>query len=159
MNLLSAEHYLPHEAPMVLLDRVLHVTEETAQCSVVVSENSVLAPFLNARGALPAWYAIELIAQTVGVWSGWHGAQSGEPPQVGMLLGARAVKCSLPEFASGSELMISVSMVLRDAKIASFEGVISIKQEEDNQQVATGRLNTYQPDKDELIKLTQGTQE
>ncbi|MBU9812183.1 hotdog family protein [Rahnella perminowiae] len=159
MSMLSAGQYLPHESPMVLLDKVISVTAETALCSVVVSENSVLAPFLNERGALPAWYAIELIAQTVGVWSGWHGAQSGEPPQVGMLLGGRALKTSVPEFAAGSELFISVLMVLCDEKLASFEGVICIKQEKDNLQVAKGRLNTYQPDKDELIKLIQGKQE
>lgn len=156
MNTLSAETFLPHAAPMVLLDSVIEVANDTALCRVVVSPDSVLAPFLNARGALPAWYAIELIAQTVGVWSGWHGAQQGEAPQVGMLLGARAVKCSVAEFAAGSELLIQVSLVLRDEKIASFEGVISIKQEKDNLQVATGRLNTYQPDKEELITLTQG---
>jgi predicted hotdog family 3-hydroxylacyl-ACP dehydratase len=159
MNTLNAAYYLPHESPMVLLENVIEVTEETALCSVVVSEQSVLAPFLNARGALPAWYAIELIAQTIGVWSGWHGAQSGESPQVGMLLGGRAIKCSVPEFAAGSELQISVAMVLRDEKLASFEGVICIKRKQDNLQVAQGRLNTYQPDKDELIKLTQGKQE
>ena len=73
-----------------------------------------------------------------------------------MLLGGRAIKCSVPEFTAGSELRISVAMVLRDEKLASFEGVICIKREQDNLQVAQGRLNTYQPDKDELIKLTQG---
>lgn len=52
-----------------------------------------------------------------------------------MLLGGRALKCSVPEFAAGSELFISVSMVLRDEKLASFEGVICIKQEKDNLQV------------------------
>ena len=67
MNALNAADYLPHESPMVLLENIIDVTEETALCSVVVSENGVLAPFLNARGALPAWYAIELIAQTIGV--------------------------------------------------------------------------------------------
>lgn len=159
MSTQCAADYLPHESPMVLLDRVIEVTEETALCSVLVAQSSVLAPFLNDDGELPAWYAIELIAQTVGVWSGWHGARSGKAPQVGMLLGARAVKCAVPAFAAGSELFISVSMVLRDEKVASFEGVISVKHEEDNHQVAKGRLNTYQPDKDELIKLTQGTQQ
>jgi len=159
LSILNAADYLPHQAPMVLLENVVEVTEDTAQCSVVVSRESVLAPFLNARGALPAWYAIELIAQTIGVWSGWHGAQSGEVPQVGMLLGGRGLKCAVPEFMAGSELLISVSMVLCDEKIASFEGVISIKGEKDNLQVAQGRLNTYQPDKDEIIKLTQGMQE
>ncbi|MBV6821251.1 hotdog family protein [Rahnella sp. PD12R] len=159
MSTLTAAGYLPHDTPMVLLENVVSVTEETAICNVVVSPDGVLAPFLNARGALPAWYALELIAQTIGVWSGWHGAQSGQSPQVGMLLGGRAIKCSVSEFVAGSELLISVSMVLRDEKLASFEGVISIKQEKDNLQVAQGRLNTYQPAKDELITLTQGKKE
>ena len=158
MSYQNAADFLPHAEPMVLLENVIEVTRDTALCSDVVSQQSVLAPFLNARGALPAWYAIELIAQTIGVWSGWHGAHAGESPQLGMLLGGRGLKCTVPEFAAGSELLIKVSMVLRDEKIASFEGVISIKGEEDNLQVAQGRLNTYQPDKDEIIKLTQGMQ-
>ncbi|KQN49055.1 hypothetical protein [Rahnella sp. R3(2024)] len=158
MSYQNAADFLPHAEPMVLLENVIDVTRDTALCSVVVSQDSVLAPFLNADGALPAWYSLELIAQTIGVWSGWHGAQSGEPPQLGMLLGGRGLKCAVPEFAAGSELLIRVSMVLRDEKIASFEGVISIKGEQDNLQVAQGRLNTYQPDKDEIIKLTQGMQ-
>lgn len=159
MSVHHAADFLPHAAPMVLLQHVIEVTEETALCSVKVSNDSVLAPFLNASGALPAWYALELIAQTVGVWSGWHGAQCGEAPQLGMLLGGRGLKCLVSEFAAGSELLISVSMVLRDEKIASFEGVIRIRGEKDNLQVAKGRLNTYQPDKDDIIKLTQGMQE
>ena len=159
MSTQHAAQFLPHAAPMVLLETVIEVTTETARCSVNVSKDSVLAPFLNAQGALPAWYALELIAQTIGVWSGWHGAHSGESPQLGMLLGGRGLKCTVSEFAAGSELVIDVSMVLRDEKIASFEGVISIKGEQDNLQVAKGRLNTYQPDKDEIIKLTQGMQE
>jgi len=79
LSILNAADYLPHQAPMVLLENVVEVTEDTAQCSVVVSRESVLAPFLNARGALPAWYAIELIAQTIGGWSGWHAAGARIP--------------------------------------------------------------------------------
>ncbi|VEA63020.1 (3R)-hydroxymyristoyl-ACP dehydratase [Serratia plymuthica] len=146
----TAEYYLPHASPMVLLERVLEVGEDHAQCAVTVSPDGVLAPFLDAQGALPGWYGIELMAQTIGVWSGWHGRQHAQPPRLGMLLGGRAIHCELPVFPAGSELRVSVQQLLKDEKLASFECEISI----DNVRVAQGRLNTYQPDQQEIIHLT-----
>lgn len=146
----TAEYYLPHASPMVLLERVLEVGEEYAQCAVTISPDGVLAPFLDAQGALPGWYGIELMAQAIGVWSGWHGRQAAQPPRLGMLLGGRAIHCELPVFPAGSELRVSVQQLLKDEKLASFECEISI----DNVRVAQGRLNTYQPDQQEIIQLT-----
>ncbi|MEE4483271.1 hotdog family protein [Serratia ficaria] len=146
----NAEYYLPHAAPMVLLERVLAVGEEHAQCAVTVSADGVLAPFLDPQGALPGWFGIELMAQAIGVWSGWHGRQAAQPPRLGMLLGGRAIRCELPAFPPGSELRVSVQQLLKDEKLASFECEISI----DNVRVAHGRLNTYQPDQQEIVQLT-----
>lgn len=74
----SAEHYLPHQSPMVMLDDVHSVGEDGAECSVTLSKDGVLAPFLDAQGRLPNWFAIELMAQTIGVWRvawlAWLGA-------------------------------------------------------------------------------------
>lgn len=83
----SAEYYLPHQSPMVMLDKVYVVEESNAECRVTVSQDSVLAPFLDTHGCLPNWFAIELMAQTIGVWRGWHGLQQAVPPTIGMLLG------------------------------------------------------------------------
>ncbi|CAI1208016.1 (3R)-hydroxymyristoyl-ACP dehydratase [Serratia quinivorans] len=146
----AAEYYLPHASPMVLLEQVLEVGEEHALCSVTVSVDGVLAPFLDAQGALPGWYGIELMAQAIGVWSGWHACQSAQSPQLGMLLGGRAIHCELPAFPAGSKLLVSVQQLLKDEKLASFECEISI----DNVRIAQGRLNTYQPDQQEIIQLT-----
>ncbi|HEI8867243.1 TPA: hotdog family protein [Serratia odorifera] len=146
----SAEYYLPHAAPMVLLERVLAVTEDGACCAVSVGADGVLAPFLDAQGALPAWYGIELMAQTIGVWSGWHGRRGGQAPRLGMLLGGRGISSSQPAFAAGCELVVSVRQLLQDEKLASFECDITINA----LRVAHGRLNTYQPDQQELIQLT-----
>ena len=65
MSYLSPEAYLPHDAPMMLLGSVENVTDDMAVCRVAVDRQSVLAPFLNADGDLPGWYALELMAQTV----------------------------------------------------------------------------------------------
>lgn len=69
MSYLSPADYLPHDAPMMLLERVERVTDSSAVCSVTVDGHGVLAPFLNVDGDLPGWFALELMAQTVGVWS------------------------------------------------------------------------------------------
>ncbi|ATY92910.1 putative beta-hydroxydecanoyl-ACP dehydrase [Pectobacterium atrosepticum SCRI1043] len=153
---LAAADYLPHSAPMVLVDEVIHVDDEHAHCRVAVSREGILAPFLNAQGHLPAWFGIEIIAQTIGVWSGWHGRQSlglQEKPRPGMLLGGRGYHCQQAIFPAGSLLDVTVMLVMRDEKIGSFEGEIAI----DGEKYASGRLNTYQPDDRELnILLEQG---
>lgn len=147
----SAAEYLPHDAPMVLVEKVLSVGEEQASCQVRVGEG-VLAPFLTAEGDLPAWFGIEIIAQTIGVWSGWHGRQLHDSkPSPGMLLGGRGYRCQSAVFPAGSTLEVTVTLLMRDEKIGSFEGVISINGE----RYASGRLNTYQPDQEELHQLLQ----
>ncbi|MGB9098686.1 3-hydroxy-fatty acyl-ACP dehydratase [Erwinia sp.] len=147
----SAAEYLPHDAPMVLVEKVLSVGEEQASCQVRVGEG-VLAPFLTAEGDLPAWFGIEIIAQAIGVWSGWHGRQLHDSkPSPGMLLGGRGYRCQSAVFPAGSTLEVTVTLLMRDEKIGSFEGVISINGE----RYASGRLNTYQPDQEELHQLLQ----
>ncbi len=77
MRYLPPGDYLPHDAPMMLLETVESVTDDSAVCRVTVNGQGVLAPFLNANGDLPGWFALELMAQTVGVWSEWHRMQKG----------------------------------------------------------------------------------
>ncbi len=149
---LSPAAYLPHRAPMLLLEQVVAVTAEEAHCRVQVGPASCLAPFLNERGALPAWYGIELLAQTVGVWSGWHQQQAGQPGiALGMLLGARDLQFSQGDFPAGAWLDIQVSLLMQDAQFGSFEGRILHRQT----LLASGRVNTYQPQADQLQQLFQ----
>ncbi|WP_034913995.1 hotdog family protein [Erwinia sp. 9145] len=148
----EAVDYLPHETPMVLLERVLAVSDEGATCQVVVSPDGVLAPFLDVDGALPAWFGVEMIAQAIGVWSGWHHRQHTDgKPVLGMLLGARAFRCDRAAFPAGATLTVSVHLLMRDEKIGSFEGEIDAE----GQHLASGRLNTWQPDENELQQLLQ----
>ena len=64
MKYLSPAEYLPHDAPMMLLETVESVTDNGAACSVTVSGHGVLAPFLNADGDLPGWFALDEALQT-----------------------------------------------------------------------------------------------
>ena len=147
---LSPGDYLPHDAPMLLLEEVLEVTDETAACRVTVTGRGVLAPFLDADGNLPGWFALELMAQTVGVWSGWHRRRQGQSTiALGMVLGARELICAAGILPAGRTLTISVSLLMQDARFGSFECAISAGDEA----LATGRVNTFQPTAEELTTL------
>ena len=50
---LSPGAYLPHDAPMLLLEEVVSVSDDSAVCRVTVSPSGVLAPFLDPDGNLP----------------------------------------------------------------------------------------------------------
>ncbi|MDX7997955.1 3-hydroxy-fatty acyl-ACP dehydratase [Xenorhabdus sp. Reich] len=147
---LPAKNYLPHEAPMVLLEKIISVSGDHVHCQVTVSKDGVLSPFLNGEGHLPGWFAIEIMAQTIGVWSGWHRKERKEEDSaLGMLLGGRAMRCQVPVFRQGSVLDIHMNLLLQDEKFGSFEGEISCR----DTVLVTGRLNTYQPNKTELTQL------
>lgn len=154
-DFLPVGDYLPHRAPMLLLDRVIQVTEDSVICAVSINASGVLAPFLTPQGELPAWFGVEIMAQTVGVWSGYHARQRGDSDiRPGMLLGGRGYRANHPTFASNSTLHIEMRLLMRDDKLGSFEGEIRCNVA----MLASGRLNTYQPDEQELHQLQQGLQ-
>lgn len=148
---LSPGDYLPHDAPMLLLEEVASVTDETAICHVTISANSVLAPFLDPDGNLPGWFALELMAQTIGVWSGWHRQQHQESIALGMVLGARELVCAAGVLPAGRMLSINVKLLMQDARFGSFECAIQAGEET----LATGRVNTFQPTSEEINTLFQ----
>ncbi|MGP3590613.1 ApeP family dehydratase [Vagococcus sp. WN89Y] len=142
--------YLPHDAPMILLDEVLDVSEESAHCRVTVSKHGVLSPFIDAAGNLPGWYALELMAQSIGVWSGWHRQQRGEESiALGMVLGARELTCAQGAFPADAVLDIHITLLMQDERFGSFECVI----QHGEATLASGRVNTFQPAKEELTLL------
>ena len=147
---LAPTDYLPHDAPMVLLESVLAVTADSVHCRVAVSHGGVLAPFLDADGALPGWYALELMAQTIGVWSGWHRQQNGQQSiALGMVLGARELTCATGHFPAGATLDIKAQLLMQDERFGSFDCAIFTGETG----VATGRVNTFQPTQEELASL------
>lgn len=142
--------YLPHVTPMILLDTVIAVQDNSAHCQVCVGRQGVLAVFLDKFGKLPGWFALELMAQTVGVWSGWHQHQKGEAQVTcGMVLGARELVCPVGGFAEESVLNIHISLLMRDENFGSFDAVIY----QGVERVAHGRITTFQPDRRQLAQL------
>ena len=133
---LSPGAYLPHDAPMLLLEEVVSVSDDSAVCRVTVSPSGVLAPFLDPDGNLPGW-------------SGWHRHQQGKNSiELGMVLGARELLCAAGILPAGQTLTITVKLLMQDERFGSFECSI-------NDGEATGRINTFQPTAEELTTLFQ----
>ena len=141
---LTPENYLPHRPPMILVDKVIEVTEDSAVCECYVGDQGVLKNFTDANHNLPSYYTIELISQTVGVWSGYMAKlHNVDIPPMGMILGARDLKYAADHFKNGATLRIYVKKIMGDDAVVSFDGEIF----SDNTSVAIGRVN--------LIRVTE----
>lgn len=131
-NYLTPREYLPHEPPMVLIDEVIYVDDNKAVTRCYVNRNGVLSPFLNENGDLPAFFALEIFAQSVGVWNGYMQKESKNKIKIGMLLGTRNFKIKSTFFKIGTEITTIVQQNMSDGTLANFEGKIFLNKKEES---------------------------
>ena len=147
MNEITIAELLPHQAPMLLLDRLLDYQGARVRCETRIGERHGL--LLDERGNLPAWVGLELMAQTIAAWAGYQGWLRAEPPRMGMLLGSRLYKCAEPCFMAGRELEVSVEQLVSDGGLSSFQCLI----QGERGLLAEARVSTLQPDEARLQQL------
>ena len=70
-SLPAIETLLPHQAPMLLLDRLCAADAQQARCETRIGARHAL--LLDGEGNLPGWVGIELMAQTIAAWAGMQG--------------------------------------------------------------------------------------
>jgi predicted hotdog family 3-hydroxylacyl-ACP dehydratase len=128
---------IPHSGAMVLLDRVIAVSEESLCAEVCIRPDSL---FCSASG-VGAWVGLEYMAQTIAAFAGYRAYLRGEDVKPGFLLGARRYECTLPMFSLGSLLAVHVRRVFESENgLGSFQCHIEDGQEE----VATATLTVFQ---------------
>jgi predicted hotdog family 3-hydroxylacyl-ACP dehydratase len=138
MGMPDIRSLVPHAGPMVLLDRVISVDEDSLLAEVLIRSDSL---FCSANG-VDAWVGMEYMAQAIGAWAGYTAQLRGEPVKIGFLLGTRRYECSRPIFVLGSVLRVHVQCVFQNEDgLGSFE--CSIDDEEGR--VATATLTVFQP--------------
>ena len=150
LSYLTPQEYLFHRSPMLLIEQVNEVTTESVSCSVALN-SPLLNSFLEPQG-LPSYIGIELMAQTVGIWSGYHDkCARRDAAKGGLILSVRAYVASAAFFPLGSTvpLDITMSMLMQERNYASFEGSIT----QGTTTLATGRLSLCQFDADLERKL------
>lgn len=92
---LAVGQFLFHEAPMVLLDRVVEVAPGFARCTCLTDDQN---PFHVAGIGVPCWVAVEFMAQCIAVAAGAAAVIDGKAIPVGLLLGTMALDCRQDAF-------------------------------------------------------------
>lgn len=137
---------VPHEKPMLLIDRMVDFGEEWFKSEVEITAES---EFLNENSAVPSWVGIEYMAQTIAAYAGRISRENGEPVKIGFLVGSRKYCSTLAEFPIGMKLQVTAERVIQgDNGLSVFE--CTIETESNNgtasEQIATASLNVFQPD-------------
>lgn len=128
---------LPHEFPMILIDRVISFQEESIHCQVEITAHS---PFCE-NGAVPSYISIEYMAQAIAAWNGLMSRSKGEKPKVGFLLGSRRLELNVPSFMLGEVLDVYGKVQYLDGEMASFDCCVKHK----GVRVVQASLNVFQP--------------
>ena len=138
MGMPDIRSLVPHAGPMVLLDRVISVDEDSLLAEVRIRSDSL---FCNT-GGVGAWVGIEYMAQAIGAWAGYIAQLRREPVKLGFLLGTRRYDCSRPIFVSGSVLRVHIQRVFQDENgLGSFECYI----DDEEGRIATAAVSVFQP--------------
>ncbi|MDR7332793.1 hotdog family protein [Roseateles asaccharophilus] len=130
---------VPHAGPMCLLDRVITAEGERLSAEVVVPADGMF----SQDGGVGAWVGIEYMAQAVAAWAGWQGRQAGEAPRIGLLLGTRRYRCSVPRFGVGQRLQVDIARAYQaDNGLGQFECRIHA----DGMELASATLTVFGPE-------------
>lgn len=104
MSLPHPAELLPHRGRMLLIDRLLSHDGQATTCRVRADGEAWLAA---EDGTLPAWLALEYMAQCLAADEGLRAREAGEPPVRGLLVGARHIELMRPRLAPGQALTVT----------------------------------------------------
>lgn len=112
--------YLPLRGRMLLLDAIVELRRGYARTRARLGDDH---PFFEPGAGVPAWVAIELIAQSAGVVAGFEAEADGDPPPNGYLLGTRRFESSPAWFPAGTVLELEVGEAFVDpGNLAAYDG-------------------------------------
>ncbi|WP_445371366.1 3-hydroxylacyl-ACP dehydratase [Methylomonas sp. HW2-6] len=134
---------LPHTGDMVLLDRVVSFEEDRLSAVLTVRGDGLL--FGDER-AVPAWAALEYMAQAIGAYVGLQAKQAGQPIRLGFLLGSRLLQSNVGSLPVGCELVVTIEKIVQDEQLGVFDCRVS----GDNIEISA-KLNVYQPRSDQSL--------
>lgn len=111
------ESLLPHSHPMILVDELTAASRDHVEARLRIREDSPLV----TNGTAPALAAIEYMAQSIGLLTGYESFSRREPVQVGYLLGTRDLKLFVSHFSAGDELTILVDRLFGEDELGAFK--------------------------------------
>jgi predicted hotdog family 3-hydroxylacyl-ACP dehydratase len=129
---------LPQKGPMRLLSRVLEHTLERTACAANTAGSEL---FRDGDGTVPAWVALEYMAQCMAVHAGLAARSRGEAVQPALLLGSRRLQLSVDRFESDRTLWVCAKHHRGQRGLVAFD--CEVRDEPGRELLASGRLLAY----------------
>ena len=135
---------------MCVITRVVSVGEADVTTEADLDSDGVFA----THGELPEAFFLEVMAQTIGIWSHVHDDLTVVPvgdrkADAGLLLSVRGIRIERCVRRGEGTLVCTMSKMMLDDRLAVFEGTVSCNGEA----VASGRLTVFQPLESEIDSL------
>jgi len=132
---------------MLLLDEMCSYESTRSACRLTVRADST---FSGERG-VPAYVALEYMAQAVAAHGGRRSLAGGAPAKIGFLLGTRRITLARSHFAPGTDLRVEVEAEGVDEDPRLF--TCRVRDEMTGEIVAEARIGVLLPeDPDALIE-------
>lgn len=109
--------FMPHRAPMLLLDRMIACTDTEAICTKTIRADDVLVE----DGGISSLVALELFAQTAAAHFGYLGMTRGSGFASGALLGTRKLELTTHRIEVGDALEVRAMQVMSMPPAAQYE--------------------------------------
>lgn len=129
---------VPHSGPMLLVRRIVEHLEATTICEVDTADSHL---FADGDGRLPAWLALEYMAQCAAAHGGLLARAAGRPPRAGMLIGTRRLSLHTDGFTADQLLLVSANCVHTSMQMLSFAA--EVRDREGVKVLAAARINIH----------------
>ncbi|NMH60667.1 3-hydroxydecanoyl-ACP dehydratase [Alteromonas ponticola] len=133
---------IPHRPPMLLINKLLKVTESSSSALVVIDSE---ASFFQADKGVPAWVGLEYMGQTAALIAG-HQLQLGVvSPHLGFLLGTRTFTAECDYYETGKLKVSCREKAIVGDGLATFECLIETYPQDAQQAecLATATLSVF----------------
>jgi predicted hotdog family 3-hydroxylacyl-ACP dehydratase len=144
------EQVVPHSGSMLLVGPVLEHRPEFTRCRVEVARSAL---FAREDGRVPAWVALEWMAQCVAAHGGLVAHALGLPVRPGLFLGTRGVRLRADDFGCGEVLEVGARHLRGELGLVSF--ACRLERPGEAAPLAEGSLSVYVVERiEELLSRT-----
>lgn len=112
---------IPHEAPMIWLDRLLEWKPGFARCETTIEDDTPLV----SGGQLSTVALLEYMAQAVAVCLGYGALRSGESVRVGMVIACRSFELLTESVAVGSLITVEAQSLREIDEVSNYACQVS----------------------------------
>jgi predicted hotdog family 3-hydroxylacyl-ACP dehydratase len=148
----AIEEVVPHSGSMLLVGPVLEHRPEFTRCRVDVARSAL---FARADGRVPAWVALEWMAQCVAAHGGLVGRALGLPVRPGLFLGTRGVRLHADDFGASEVLEVCARHLRGELGLVAF--ACRLERPGEERALAEGSVSVYVVERiEELLSKTWG---